>query len=343
MVGPAIHVRTYEDSDQVRWDDYVRRSDHSDFGQLIPWKNFIEESYPVRACYFLAEDRQGIRGILPLFKKRGFHPLLFSAPGGLLADNASIAEALLEPARVMLRQQRLEMIELRDQTRAWPGLQTNEQHVKMILNLSTKVEEQWNVFDTQLRTKIRKGQKAGFIADWDRNRVGDFYRVMLENMRDLGTPFRNERYFRKAFTHLGQTINLLTLTHQGKPAGTLLVVEHGDTLINPLGSSRKETLVLRSNEFLYWEALKYAINHGFKHFDFGRSQWNSGTFRFKSKWGTKPVPLYYQYILGRKTQPPDFEDQKQRYNFIVKIWKRLPLFAVGFLGELARKRFPELA
>lgn len=343
MVGTAIQVRPHEDADNVRWDDYVHRSSYSDFGQLISWKNFVEETYRVRAYYWIAEDEKGIRGILPLFKKSGFHPMLFSAPGGLLADDESIAEALLEPARLLLKHEHLEMIELRDQTRAWPGLKTSEQHVKMILDLSAKVDVQWKAFDTSLRTKIRKGQKADFTACWDRNRVGDFHRVMLENMRDLGTPIRNVRYYRKAVAHLGQAADLLILTYQGKPAGALFVVAHRDTLTNPLGSCRKDYFALRSNELLYWEALKYAIDHGFKQFDFGRTQWDSGTFKFKSKWGAKPVQLYYQYILDRVIRIPALEDQKQRYNLVVKIWKRLPLFVVGFLGDLARKRFPWLA
>jgi FemAB-related protein (PEP-CTERM system-associated) len=336
-------VRAYVDSDRVRWDEYVRRSDRSHFGQLTNWKDFVEETYPVRSCYFLDEDGAGIRGILPLFRKRGFHSRLFSAPGGLLADDESIAEALLAPARALLKKERLEMIELRDQTRAWPGLLTNRQHVTLVLDLMDTVEEQWKSFDTSLRTKIRKGQKAGLDPCWDRHRVEDFYRVMLENMRNLGTPIRNARYFRKAMACLGRAGDLLILSRRGKPVGGLLTVGHGETLINPLGSCRKKYLGIRSNELLYWEALKYAVERGFKHFDFGRSQWNSGTFVFKRKWGANPVQLYYQYILGRGTRPPAFEDQLQRYHLLAEIWKRLPLFAVGFLGEPARKRFPELA
>jgi len=303
----------------------------------------MEETYRVRSSYWIAEDKSGIRGILPLFRKTGFHPLLFSAPGGLLADNEEIAEALMEPARLLLKQEHLEMIELRDQTRAWPKLLTNEHHVTLVLDLSATIEGQWKSFATSLRTKIRKGQKADFGVHWDRNRVKDFHRVMLENMRDLGTPLRNVAYYRKALAYLGQAGDLLILMHEGKPAGTLFTVAHRDLLINPLGSCRKDFWALRSNELLYWEALKYAIDHGFKRFDFGRSQWNSGTFNFKIKWGAKPVQLYYQYILGRAARIPVLEDQKKRYNLAVEIWKKLPLAAAGFLGELARKRFPDLA
>jgi hypothetical protein len=93
---------------------------------------------------------------------------------------------------------------------------------------------------------------------------------------------------------------------------------------------------------LYWEALRRAISRGLSKFDFGRSQWNSPTFRFKQQWGAKPVPLYYQYVLGTARSVPTLEAQKGSFDLAVRIWKRLPLPLAAALGEPAKRLFPEV-
>ena len=80
---------------------------------------------------------------------------------------------------------------------------------------------------------------------------------------------------------------------------------------------------------------------GLRWFEFGRSQWKSPTFEFKRSWGAAPVPLYYQYALGRARQVPGLDDQKHAFALAVRAWQHLPLVAARALGPIARRRFPE--
>jgi hypothetical protein len=93
---------------------------------------------------------------------------------------------------------------------------------------------------------------------------------------------------------------------------------------------------------LYWEAIREVIRRGLHSFDFGRSQLDSGTYRFKQQWGARVVPLYYQYLLGGAAEMPSFAVQQQRMGLAVRLWKRLPLPLARVLGEPIRRRFPEL-
>ncbi len=334
-------VRPFTDADAPRWDAYVASRPESHFGQRAAWKRLTERSFGVPSRYALAERDGAVCGVLPLFEKPGHS--LFSAPGGLLADDAEAAAALLEPARDHVRRSGLRWLELRDQRAAWPGLETSTEHLTLELALEPTVEGQWKAFDAKLRNQVRKGEKSPFALRWGREHVRDFHRVLLENLRDLGTPVRGPGYYRDALEALGADADLLVMDLGGRPVGAMFTVAHGRRLSDPWASSLRRVLALCPNHVLYWAAIRRAIERGLGRFDFGRSQRTSGTYSFKTQWGAEPVQLYYQYALGPGVAaPPTLEDQRGAYAAAVDAWKRLPLPLAAWLGERVRRRFPEV-
>ncbi len=338
----TVRVRELAAGEEAKWDSYVLDSPHSQFGQVHAWKRLTESTYDVRAEYRIAERDGRFVGALPLFRKPGRPGTLFSAPGGLLADDASIAEALLAPAREQVAREGLAWLELRDQRVAWPGLETNDEHLTMVLELEADAESQWKQFDAKLRNQIRKGEKAGFTRHWGGDRVGAFHRVMVENLRDLGTPVRGVAYFQQALDLLESRASVLVIEREGDAAGTMFTIAHRDALTDPWASSLRRHFAHCPNQVLYWEAIQRAFSLGLRRFDFGRSQWESPTYRFKQQWGARPVPLHYQYILGEGSRMPTLESQKDGMALAVKIWQRLPVPLASALGEPAKRRFPEV-
>jgi len=341
-MAAGLTVRPFEPADRERWDAFVRAHPDSHFGQLSAWRDLVRDTYGCRPLYLLAERGGAVRGVLPLFERRAREPALFSAPGGLLAEDEATAAALLEPAREELARGRLRYVELRDGRRAWPGLETSDEHVTLVLRLAADPEAQWKAFDAKLRNQVRKGQKAGFAARWGHGGVGAFHRVMLENLRDLGTPMRDLPYYRRALEALAGAADILVIEHGGEPAGAMFTVAHGETLSDPWASSLRRYFALCPNQVLYWEALQRAIVRGLARFDFGRSQRGSNTYRFKEQWGAVPVQLYYQYVLGPGGRVPTLEEQKGGYALAVGVWRRLPLPLARVLGERAKRLFPEV-
>jgi FemAB-related protein (PEP-CTERM system-associated) len=333
-------IRAYRDSDAPAWDAYVRARPESHFGQRIAWKQVTERAFGVPTRYWLAERDGRVCGVLPLFEKPGH--ALFSAPGGLLADDEAVAAQLLEPARERVKAGGLEWLELRDQRVAWPGLETSTEHLTLELPLAADVETQWKGFDAKLRNQVRKGEKSGFTTRWGHEHVADFHRVLLENMRDLGTPIRGLGYYRLALERLGPEADLLVMDLDGVPAGTMFTVAHGPRMSDPWASSLRRYFARCPNHVLYWAAIRRAIERGLSRFDFGRSQRTAGTFSFKAQWGAEPVQLYYQYVLGRAARLPSLEEQKGSLAAAVAVWRRLPLPVASMLGERVRRRFPEV-
>jgi FemAB-related protein (PEP-CTERM system-associated) len=342
-VSGAASVRPFAVADAARWDDYVARSPGSHFGQTVSWKAAQERAYGVRARWWLAERDGAVAGVLPLFEARGLggRRRLFSAPGGMLADDAATAAALLEPAREALRAEGHEWIELRDQRARWEGLETIEENVTMELELPGDPATLWKAFGPKLRNQVRKGEKSAFGVCWGHEHVGDFHRVVLESMRDLGTPMLGVDYYRSVLAAFGERANVLVLKDGRQPVAGMLVIEHARTMADPWAASPRRFLARCPNQVLYWAAIRRGIERGFTRFDFGRSQWHSGTFRFKEQWLAKPVPVHYQYVLGTAKQAPTLEDQKHSLALAVRIWQRLPIPLAGLLGRGVKRLFPE--
>jgi FemAB-related protein (PEP-CTERM system-associated) len=339
----SVRVVALAPSDAARWDEYLRRTPGSNFASRTAWKGLVERWYGCSSDWRYAERDGRVVGILPLFgKPQGPRPrMLFSAPGGLLADDAEAAEALLAPARERVRGEGLEMIELRDQRARWDGLETSEEHCTLVLPLPADETTQWHAFDDKMRNQIRKAQKSELAPRWGREHLAAWHRVMLENMRDLGTPLAGRDYYELALDAYAPDAEIEVVEFQGKVVGGLTLVTHADGMVNPWASSLRAYRARCPNHLLYWEAIRRAIQRGLRWFDFGRSQWESSTFRFKQSWGAQPVPLYYQYVLGRARRVPTLHDQKHGLEMAVRVWQRLPLAVAARLGPVARRRFPE--
>ncbi len=112
-MSAALRIRALEPGDRARWDAYVRAQPGSHFGQLVAWKDVVEGTYGCRAHYWLAEEEGRVRGVLPLFEKRGRTAALFSglsffaespargytAAGALI--ESLVARALPDPTRAL--------------------------------------------------------------------------------------------------------------------------------------------------------------------------------------------------------------------------------------------------
>lgn len=335
----TLTIHPYSSDDRVEWDAFLAGSPTAHFAQRTSWKNLIERQYGFASSYWLARQDGQIVGILPLFRRGAIG---FSAPGGLIARTEETATKLIEVARDFQRDHRLKYVEFRDQKMRWGDLPTSTEHCTMVLDLPKTEEDLWKNISGTLRNEVRKSQKNGLATVWDRRRTRDFYEIYSENMRDLGTPARSHRYYADAIASLADDADLLFVERESVPIATMLLVAQSGTWCDPWASGLRRFFSLRPNQLMYWEAVKTAVLRGFGRFDFGRSQWDSGTYRFKAQWGAKPVPLYYQYLLAKGVALPSFEAQKRSFAWASAAWKRMPLPAARALGEPIRRLLTEV-
>jgi len=88
---------------------------------------------------------------------------------------------------------------------------------------------------------------------------------------------------------------------------------------------------------MYWKALCFAGERGYRRFDFGRSTVGSGTHRFKMQWGTQDVPLYWDYWVPEGGARLELNPDNPRYRLAIWLWRKLPIAVSKVIGPpLAR-------
>ena len=344
---PKLEITELEKEDEKAWDAYVRSSHTSTFYHQIGWRNVVEKTYKHKPIYLVAKEEGEIKGVLPLFLMKSFIfgkklvSVPFAAYGGVCADNETVERALVEEAKRITKKQGADYLELRQFNRnEMEELATNDAYVTSILKLDKNTDVLWNAFRKSMRRYVRKASKNDFQVTMNSKDIKEFYKVYSQGMRNLGTPAHSFAFFRNILLEFPEDTNVATIEYEDKVISTTFLLYFKDTVIYGWGASRKEYLELSPNYLLFWEAIKYSCENGLELFDFGRSQPNTGVFRFKEGWGAEPKQLCYQYYLNNIHKMPDTSQLNPKRQRFAKVWCKLPLSLTNKLGPILRSSNP---
>ncbi|MBN2021257.1 MAG: FemAB family PEP-CTERM system-associated protein [Pirellulales bacterium] len=314
----------------------------------VRWLGALGEGLGHRV--FCVEAARGgqTAGILPLVFVRSllFGRFLVSLPylnvGGAIADEESVAVAMVDRAVALADELDVKRLELRHEVAiAHPALgHTLDTKVHMRLDLPGSSEALWESFDPKVRNQIRKGEKHDFEVVWGREPLlDDFYDVFAQNMRDLGTPVFGWRLFERILAHFPDEAELCVLRREGRAAaGAILVHGPGMTEV-PSASSLRAASATNANMLMYWHLLGRTIERGRPVFDFGRSTVGSGTYRFKKQWGARPHPAVWQYHV-RAGSVDALRLESGKFDLAVQVWRRLPVWLTRRLGPRIVRGIP---
>lgn len=348
-----VDITIAGDWDAKAWDDYALRTGAAGHFHAYPWRNIIWRALKHRPHYLIARRQGVVSGLLPLFdvNSRLFGRSLISVPflngGGILAEDDVSAVALLRHARDLVYKDGYRYAELRHRT-AYPmidDLVCRKHKVAMRLPLPDDPDHLFEGFKAKLRSQIRRPAKAGARAQVinGQNVVGRdidiFYQVFAENMRDLGTPVFPKSLFRETIHAFGDRAWLTIVWLDGHAAAAGLMVGFGETIEMVWASSLRDFNRLSVNMLLYWEALRTAIEQGYRTFDFGRCTPDGPTFRFKAQWGAEPEKLHW-YYLGDQQRIPDISPTNPRFHLAVRAWKTLPVPIANRIGPVIARSLP---
>jgi lipid II:glycine glycyltransferase (peptidoglycan interpeptide bridge formation enzyme) len=209
----------------------------------------------------------------------------------------------------------------------------------MLLDLPDSSDALIKSFKSKLRSQINRPLKQGLkIKSGGLELINDFYRVFIENMRDLGSPVHAKQLIKNVMTEFSDHARILLVHKDGLPLAAALTVGFNGTIENPWASALKRYSHLSPNMLLYWGMLDYAAQNGFARFDFGRSTPGEGTFKFKEQWGARPEPLqWYNFVWSGAIKESSGSNPGRFYKVSIEIWKRLPVAATRVLGPPVRK------
>lgn len=310
---------------------------------LSGWAQVIERAYGHQSVYWVAEDEEGIQGILPLIEMRrwGLGHVAASMPfldyGGICAVDRVACQNLLDAALAYCARAGIETLDLRHYDPSGLDLQRFDQKFTLILSLAHGVERLWQGFPAKVRNQVRKAQKSDLAVRWAGvEGLPDFYRVWTENMRDLGSPAHSQHFFRTVFDVFPST-RLALVCAAEEVIGGAVCLYFRDTVLVPWASSLRSFFRYCPNNLLYWEVMRTACETGYRRFDFGRSSYDTGTYRFKKQWGAVEHALSWEGWSAHDVAKPIVDASHGPYGRAMQLWQHLPLPVANWLGPAVRR------
>jgi FemAB-related protein (PEP-CTERM system-associated) len=346
MARPSSNVRITLCQPEVNnaWSAFIHERDDANLGQAPQWYTVIRQAYCHKPLYFQAEDTAGVGGILPTFLIRSwvFGTVITSMPfldvGGPCGSSAVIAGALVSRLIEEATCYGAGLVELRCTKPLDLPVQATGDKVNLSLPLPKDPDRLWLQLDAKVRNQIRKAERSGLSIEFgNTEKLGEFYSIFAENMRDLGSPVHAMGFFQAILDAFGEKASVVLVRKDTQAIGGLFALSHKDSLIVPWASSLREYFSLCPNMLLYWETLRMACLNGFRIFDFGRSSRDGGTYRFKRQWGAVEEPLFW-YSIPLGTHPRKHLSQTDgRGVILARLWRSLPLHVTRWLGPKIRK------
>jgi len=331
--------------DDPRWVGFVESHPQAGPFHHPAWSRVLANSYGLKPFALVREDGAGdIAAGLPMMEvdwllaKRRWVCLPFTdrcpplaAPGG----DERLAEAL-EAVRV---KEGLARIEIRAPVAGDVGHQ-DEVAVIHDLNLTGGLEAVRAGFHaSQVRRNIVRAERERVTVrrgERESDLIEVVYGLHLMTRRRHGAPIQPRRFFRLLWRHVLEPGLgfVLIASVDDRPIAAAVFLAWNGTLVYKFGASDADNWRLRPNHAIFWDAIRWAVESGFRRIDFGRTDtWNRGLREFKGTWGATETPLVYT-TFGAKT--PRASHGRGR-KVLEPVIRRSPYWVCRGIGELLYK------
>jgi FemAB-related protein (PEP-CTERM system-associated) len=335
-----VSTAQFEDIEEI--DLYLQKNPFSSPYHRLQWSLAINSAYGHEYRYLLARDNE-IIGVLPIviFRNITGRRYLISLPfcdvGGVVADDEVIANELIDYALSMADQMNAAPLELRDREYS-DSVDMTDRKVSMLRELPESSEELFSQFKSKLRSQIRKAEKNGLSFDDtnDEKSVDDFFDVYSRNMHMLGSPTHAVSLFHELRKYYGEDLLIGRVWSEDKVVGAGVLLFQGKNVSIPWASTLRDYNRLAPNMLLYWNLLRIACERGCTQFDFGRSTYGEGTFKFKQQWGAEPVMLDWKCVDNSGIVSCGGGSGRYR-KWIESGWRKMPLPAANIIGSCLRR------
>jgi serine/alanine adding enzyme len=339
-----VRVRELSVEWHEAWNEYVKRSPQGSVYHLCSWQSIFTGRAGHGTHYLLAERDGDVVGVLPLVSIRSllFGSFLVSLPwvthAGPCTSDAVARRALLERSIELARGQKARYIELHSEEAECEAFVPTSAKVSMRRDLTGDPDVLWREFPGKLRSQVRRPEKDGLFARLGgADQLGAFYDVFSQRMRDLGSPVFPRHFFARILEGFGDLSRVCCVYAGDRAVAAGLLLGFKDRLQIPWAASLTEFNRLSPNMLLYWQALRFGCENGYRCFDFGRSTPGGPHYRFKAQWGAMPVPLYWQYWLPALRPLPERNPRNPRFQFAIRAWRRLPVPVTRVLGPIVAR------
>lgn len=336
-----IQIETLSENETAAWDDFVRSHEAGSFFHLAGWQKVIETAFRQNTHFLMAKQAGKVVGILPLthVKSRLFGNALisngFSIGGSPLALSEAAYDALDKAAIDLLKETGAEYIEYRGPVHRHADWACKDQlYAGFAREIDPEEDAGLKQIPRKQRAVVRKALKNESLAYRIDENVDDFYALYALSVRNLGTPVFSKKLFTCFMEVFGEDCEILTITADGTPVSSVMSFYYKDSVLPYYTGSSLQARRLGSNDLMYWQVMRRAVEKGKTIFDFGRSKKDTGPYAFKKNWGFEPTPIVHEFYLPNGGAMPDVNPLNPKYRLMVETWKRLPLPVANLIGPL---------
>lgn len=337
--------------DKALWDAYVAQHENASAYHRFAWLKAVNAAYGHSLLGVIAKCSESghVIGIFPAILMKiplvGKHicSLPYCDVGYGLADNQRVLTEMHQFLIEQLRQvsgRKLEIRNVKHLSSSTDNFQNKK--VRMLLSLPESSEALFTSFKSKLRSQIKKAEKNGltFKIGTSSDLISAFYDVYTQNMRDLGSPVHAEKWFRAIIKSYDTNSLISVVFYDEQPVGGGLIIKSGNKASIPWASTLRDFNRLAPNMLLYWSLLAHCADNGVSSFDFGRSTYEEGTYRFKKQWGAEPQLLDWQTYDIEDKLIEDLANSQPKSNKVREvaenIWRKLPLKLTIAIGSIIR-------
>jgi len=338
--------------------DFIENSNSSKIQHSIEFKKALEKTY--RNCkgkYYTLVKAGQIVALFPFFivKSKLFGNRATSLPfldvGGFLGDyDKNDLNKLINVVKAAYNENGLKFIEVRtnsfitnfERDREWLldlGFLEDSSKQQIITEL-TNEEDIWKRFHKHTRNDIRKAENSNLklIRIKDKIEIKRFYKLYFTEMKNFGTPPHSLRFFNNVFNAMSEKSIGFNCYHNKQLIASLILFYQNKYAYVAFNVSNPKYRSLKPNDFLYWEAIKWALRNKIKYLDIGQIETNTDKnsrayrlYKFKSKWlGDIYQRSYFYYHT--KPSKESISEKQSEYKRFRKIWTMLPGFIIKLIG-----------
>jgi FemAB-related protein (PEP-CTERM system-associated) len=354
-----LRVRELLPGEDARWDSFVSRHPQGTFFHRSGWSRVVAEQFRHQPQHLVVEEGRRWLGVLPLFLVRSpfLGRNLISVPyavyGGLLADDERAQQALLARAQDLGRELGAGYVELRH-LELRPGDRVRSPlYVTFRCELPERAEDVMARIPKKARAEVRCARDPAAPATDKRRQsfgirvtpdgsVDELFALFAENKRRLGSPSLPKAWFSGLVEEFGRAAVIhRAVDPQGRTLAAVMSFCFKDTVYAYYSGSRGDVNDTGVNNWIYCAIMEWAVEQGYRRFDFGRSRVDSGPARFKKNMGFAAEPLHYEYLLlGPRASVPDFHPSNPRLALPRRVWSHLPMFVCNRLGARLSRYLP---
>lgn len=306
------------------------------------WIKAVARGNGQSAHMLVARDDIGaIVGLLPLncihspLFGRALVSSGFAVDGGILSDDARVADALAAEAVSLAERWCCPTLELRGGDAPGPGWITKaDTYLGFTRLIAADDEAELEACPRKHRAEVRKGLSFGLDIRFGTGQElrDPFYALYCRTVHNLGTPVFPRAMFEEVLDAFGEAAEIVLVARDGEPLTAVVALYHGGKVMPYWAGADRNARAARSNEIAYFSLMQRGRARGCHTFDFGRSKVGTGTANYKRNWGFEPVPLAYHIHAAPGHEPRDINPLSPQYARKVALWKALPKGVADLVG-----------